>query len=135
MFNISKEALQSLREKYTEGSRVELISMDDPYNKKLVTGSRGTVKGVDDTGTIHVRWDCGSSLGVLYGVDSCRKLDSVKVVCYGQEKVWDSRDEASQFYLEAMAATEGSERDRYTNIYLQLQAGNSVCTDIDDTDF
>lgn len=75
MYTISKETLKALREKYTEGSRVELLHMDDPYNTKLVPGCKGTVKGVDDTGTIHVRWDCGSSLGVVYGEDSCRKVD------------------------------------------------------------
>ena len=46
--------------------------MNNPYNTKLFPGARGTVKCVDDMGTIHVRWDCGSSLGVVYGEDSCR---------------------------------------------------------------
>ena len=72
---ISKAALESLRERYPAGTRVELVSMDDPYNKCLVPGCRGTVAGVDDMGTIHVAWDCGSSLGIVYGVDSCRKVD------------------------------------------------------------
>lgn len=135
MFDIAKETLEQLRKHYTEGSRVELIKMDDPYNKKLVPGCKGTVRGVDDTGTILVQWDCGSSLGVIYGEDSCRKLDSVKVVCYGQEKIWDSREEATQFYFEATASSEGSERNRYINIYLQLQAGNQVCIDLEDDEF
>jgi len=71
---ISKEALQALRERYPRGTRVELVHMDDPYNRKLVPGCRGTVVAVDSIGTIHVQWDCGSSLGVAYGVDSCRKV-------------------------------------------------------------
>ena len=72
---ISKAALESLRERYPAGTRVELVSMDDPYNKRLVPGCRGTVAWVDDMGTIHVAWDCGSSLGIVYGVDRCRKVD------------------------------------------------------------
>jgi hypothetical protein len=63
-----------LRETYPEGSRVELISMEDPYNRVLHRGSQGTVKAVDDAGTIHVSWDEGSSLGLVYGVDSFKKL-------------------------------------------------------------
>ena len=63
--------LDVLRQKYPAGLRVELTHMDDPHNK-LPIGSKGTVIGVDDIGTIHVRWDCGSSLGVVYGVDGCR---------------------------------------------------------------
>ena len=71
---ISKEALQALRERYPKGTRVELVHMDDPYNRKLVPGCKGTVRWVDDMGTIHVAWDCGSSLGIVYGEDSCRKV-------------------------------------------------------------
>ena len=74
MFGISEETVKRLKEEYLTGCRVELISMNDPYNTRLVPGCRGTVKCVDDIGTIHVRWDCGSSLGVAYGEDSCRKV-------------------------------------------------------------
>ena len=34
----------------------------------------GTVRSVDDTGTVFVSWDNGSGLGVVYGVDRIRKL-------------------------------------------------------------
>lgn len=74
MKGITKEALQVLREQFPKGTRLELIEMDDPYNRKLVPGCRGTVTSVDSLGTIHVNWDCGSSLGIVYGVDRCRKL-------------------------------------------------------------
>ena len=47
--------------------------MNDPYTK-LKPGDRGTVSMVDDTGTIFVNWDCGSSLGVVYGEDHIRKI-------------------------------------------------------------
>ena len=66
--------LEMLRKNYPVGARVELIHMDDPYNTKLVPGSKGTVQAVDDIGTIHVSWDCGSSLGVVYGEDRCRVI-------------------------------------------------------------
>ena len=66
--------LETIRNSYPAGARVELIHMDDPYNKKLKPGCRGTVIHVDDIGTIHVAWDCGSSLGVVYGEDSCRVI-------------------------------------------------------------
>ena len=72
---ISKATLQALRERYPKGSRVELVSMDDPYNRKLVPGCQGTVISVDSIGTIHVSWDCGSSLGIVYGEDSCCRID------------------------------------------------------------
>ena len=71
---ISVNVLQRLREQYPKGTRVELIHMDDPYNTKLIPGSKGTVRFVDDIGTIHVQWDCDSSLGVVYGEDAFKKL-------------------------------------------------------------
>ena len=75
MFGVSKETLARLKERFPVGCRVELVHMNDPFNTKLVPGCKGTVKGVDDIGTIHVQWDCGSSLGVAYGEDVCRKVD------------------------------------------------------------
>ena len=72
MFNINEKTVEQLRKEYPTGVRVELLHMDDPYNTKLFPSASGTVKHVDDMGTIHVRWDCGSSLGVVYGEDSCK---------------------------------------------------------------
>ena len=69
------ELIDMLRERYPVGARVELDHMNDPYNTKLVPGCRGTVRCVDDMGTIHVSWDCGSRLGVVYGEDSCHRVE------------------------------------------------------------
>ena len=129
MFGVSKETLERLRKEYPSGCRVELTKMNDPYRTDLVPGSRGTVQFVDDAGSIHVRWDIGSSLAVVFGEDACKKLDAVTITCYGTTEVWDNRADAIKFYLEGMTACEGAERDRYTNIYLQLLEGRAVCTD------
>lgn len=72
--NIHPEKLKQLREYYKPGTRVALVRMDDPYSK-LRPGDQGTVSCVDDTGTVFVNWDCGSSLGAVYGVDEIRKID------------------------------------------------------------
>ena len=37
-------------------------------------GTKGTVRGVDDTASILVNWDNGSHLNVVYGEDSCKKI-------------------------------------------------------------
>lgn len=67
---ISKERLQALRERFKPGSRVELLKMDDVQAPPI--GTRGTVVGVDDIGSIMVTWDNGSGLSVAYGADLCR---------------------------------------------------------------
>ena len=69
---ISKEALQTLRERFPKGTRVELLQMDDPQAPPI--GTKGTVRGVDDIGSIMVAWDNGCGLSVVWGEDECRKL-------------------------------------------------------------
>lgn len=64
---ISKERLQALRERFKPGTRVELVRMDDVQAPLI--GTRGTVIGVDDIGSIMVHWDTGSGLSVAYGED------------------------------------------------------------------
>jgi len=71
---IHPEMLKQLRSYYTPGTRVMLLKMNDPYTK-LQPGDKGTVTSVDDMGTIHVSWDSGSSLGVVFGEDLCRKIE------------------------------------------------------------
>ena len=70
----SKAVVEMLRRQYPVGTRVELVQMDDPQAPPL--GTKGTVLGVDDIGSIMVAWDNGGSLNVVYGEDICRKIGS-----------------------------------------------------------
>ena len=70
---IHPEMLKQLKEYFKPGTRVMLIRMSDPYTN-LRLGDRGTVTLVDDIGTIHVNWDSGSTLGVVFGEDECRRI-------------------------------------------------------------
>lgn len=70
---MDKTTLKHLKEQYPEGSRVELIHMDDPQAPKQ--GAIGVVRNVDDIGTVHVAWENGSSLGLIPGVDEFRKTE------------------------------------------------------------
>lgn len=73
MFGIPMGVIEVLKKEYPPGTRVELVRMNDEYSR-LKPGDKGTVIAVDDIGTIHVNWDCGSGLGIAYGEDSCRKI-------------------------------------------------------------
>lgn len=75
---IKKEELEALREKYPKGCRVELVKMDDPY-REMPPGLQGVVTGIDDTGSIHVDWQNGSSLAVVYGEDYAVKIEDGEV--------------------------------------------------------
>jgi len=56
-------------------------------------------------------------------------MSMVTVKCYGKEEKWASRQEAMNFYVEGMMCCEGSERDRYVNIYCDLVEGKDYCID------
>lgn len=57
------------KEMYPKGTRIELISMEDPF-APIAAGTQGTVVCVDDIGTIHMEWDNGRTLGLIPGEDS-----------------------------------------------------------------
>ena len=68
----SRETVERLRSTYPPGTRVELLRMDDVQAPPV--GTLGTVIGVDDTGSLLVDWDNGSSLNVVYGEDLVRRV-------------------------------------------------------------
>jgi hypothetical protein len=71
--SLPSKLLLDLKEEYPVGARVELICMNDLQAPPA--GMKGTVVAVDDLGTIHIKWDNGSTLGIVYGEDACRKID------------------------------------------------------------
>ena len=50
------------------GRRVRLERTSDPYTQ-LKPGALGTVAFEDSMGTLHVKWDSGSNLGLVPGED------------------------------------------------------------------
>lgn len=68
-----REIAVELRKQYPVGTKVRLVNMDDTQAPPV--GTLGVVKGVDDTASLLVSWETGSSLSVLYGVDVVEKVD------------------------------------------------------------
>ena len=67
-----KERVEHLRKRYPIGTKIELLEMDDVQAPPI--GTVGTVYGVDDLGSLLVRWENGSSLSVIDGVDRVKKI-------------------------------------------------------------
>ncbi len=74
----SREQVASIRKNYPLGTRVMLNNMDDPYSP-VESGTRGTVRYVDDCGQLGVAWDNGRSLSLVPGVDSYRRLTQQEI--------------------------------------------------------
>ena len=68
----NKETVERIRREYPVGTRVELVRMDDVQAPPV--GTKGTVEGVDDTGSLMMSWDNGSGLNVVYGEDVVKKI-------------------------------------------------------------
>ena len=68
----NKDTVERIRRTYPSGTRVELLEMDDPQAPPV--GTLGTVLGVDDTGSLLMKWDNGSGLNVVWQQDRVRKV-------------------------------------------------------------
>ena len=55
------------------GMRIRIIQMEDDHG--VDEGMEGTILTIDDLGTLHVRWDDGSQLGVIPGIDKYELLE------------------------------------------------------------
>lgn len=66
----TREAVERVRARYKAGMRIEQIEMDDAQAPPA--GTRGTIIGVDDIGSLIVNWDNGSGLNAIPGKDRFR---------------------------------------------------------------
>ena len=93
------------------------------------SGTIGVVEHVDDIGTIHVKWETGSTLGVVWGEDKIMLVDKVVTICNGERKVWEHREDAVKFYAQALANGEGAMLRKYLNVLCSLFLDLVICTD------
>lgn len=80
--------IEELKQMYPAGTRVKLIFMDDHHAPP--EGALGTVRFVDDLGSIHVNWDCGKSLALIDNVDKwiiCNEYDIYVDGAYHGKKI------------------------------------------------
>ncbi|MDL2293795.1 DUF4314 domain-containing protein [Ruminococcaceae bacterium OttesenSCG-928-D13] len=68
----NRDHINQIKKQYPPGTRIELISMNDP--QAVEPGTTGTVWKVDDIGTLHMKWDSGRSLAVVPGEDQFRVI-------------------------------------------------------------
>ena len=72
--HIDHNFVQRMKETYLPGTRIELDYMgDDP--RPIAPGTRGTVRIVDDIGTVHCDFDNGRHLGLVPGEDSFHRVE------------------------------------------------------------
>ena len=66
---INENIVKRTKETYKPGTRIQLDFMgDDP--RPIPPGTKGTVKVVDEIGTVHCNFDNGRYLGLIPGEDA-----------------------------------------------------------------
>ena len=66
---INENLVKRTKEAYKPGTRIQLDFMgDDP--RPIPPGTKGTVKVVDDIGTVHCNFDNGRYLGLISSEDA-----------------------------------------------------------------
>ena len=65
---MTDKMIDRLRAQYPKGTGIVLHNMEG--EDRMPCGLKGTVEWVDDAGQIHVQWENGSSLALVFGMDS-----------------------------------------------------------------
>ena len=71
---IDHNLVKRMKDTYAPGTRIQLDYMgDDP--RPIPPGTKGTVRIVDDIGTVHCDFDNGRQLGLVPGEDSFHRVE------------------------------------------------------------
>ena len=73
------EEIKQIKEKYTIGTKVKLIKMYDMH--EVPVGTKGIIEFIDDIGTLHIKWENGSTLGLVVGVDEFEIIEEQEKIC------------------------------------------------------
>lgn len=73
MSHLKRQQVEYYKESYPPGTRILLIHMGSEP-RPVEDDTKGTVRCVDDMGTIHCDFDNGRCLGIIPKEDSFRKL-------------------------------------------------------------
>lgn len=71
-YRLNSAEVAMLRAQYPEGTRIVVHSMNDP--RPVAPGTCGTVRIVDDMGTVHCNFDNGRRFGLIPGVDEFARV-------------------------------------------------------------
>lgn len=130
----SEKMVKFLREKYPPGTRIRLVSMEDPY-APVAPGTEGTLVCVDDAGQFQMKWDNGRTLALIPGEDSFTVLPPERSVLklympltaelYEPDEWGDMPEEAERLTGGELASYEDKIRsalfkNRMEKVYAQL---------------
>jgi hypothetical protein len=77
---LTPEQLADIRATYKARRRVRFLSFGEPDPTQLEPGMMGTIRWVDDVGTVHVQWDNGVQLGCIVITAGSKRADCLELL-------------------------------------------------------
>lgn len=135
----NSDYVKAIKKIFIPGYRIKLISMNDPDG--LPSGSKGYVDFIDDAGQIHMNWDNGSSLALIYNVDEfeiipdeCGTKYVIKGIFKGQE-VYFNIFENQSIWGSEWNVRKLSETFEGATLYESMEEAESICESIGNEGF
>ncbi len=117
----TQEEINYIREKYKQGTKIELIKMYD--FQSVPPKTRGVVEFVDDLGTIHIKWQNGSTLGLVLGTDEFKIIGQETentIINDDQDKIEElkisSRDEILEHFKDEFGGRLEEEKKNFSTM-------------------
>ncbi len=102
----NEKKVELLRQRYPEGTRICLDHMEDIC--PVESGTKGTIIGVDDIGSVMVKWDNGRILNLLPDSDKFHMVD--------QEQTQTDEQTEENIECEEITETEDIEESEEMNM-------------------
>lgn len=83
---MSQKLVEEIKLKYKPGMKLRLLKEMANEKNSIPVGEIGTIDFVDDVGTIHINWECGSSLGLIVNDDKFEEVEKIKVIIVEPKK-------------------------------------------------
>lgn len=122
------EQIKNIKAMYHNAVTVRLISMD--REPQMPPGLMGKVSMVDDAGQIHVKWNNGSTLALICGIDKFIAFDGPSAADYLREKVFAGsnrtvwcRDDLNNYTVDAIEAVDIEKLTAAADRYVEKNIG------------
>jgi len=90
-----------------KGDRLELVHINDKFTN-LNPGDKGTIDYIDDLKNIHMKWDNGSTLSLIPGVDEYFLIKNTEI-----NELYDTDELKSQHEIEHISGFKVPELNRF----------------------
>lgn len=131
--------VNAMKKIFTPGLRIKLESMRDPY--AVPDGTLGTVDFVDDSGQIHMKWDNGRTLALIYNEDcfqiipdECGTKFIIKGIINGQN-VYFNHIESQQLWGTEMDVRHCDRSIKGATLYDTIEEAEEICESLNNENF